>query len=438
VRRGDNMPWFQGSPLLDHLETVHVAGDRNLVDLRFPVQLVVRPDSAFRGYAGTVASGVVRIGDRIAVLPSGKQSSVASIVTFDGEVQEAFAGLAVTLTLRDEIDVSRGDMIVAPNNAPPLANTIEAMVVWFADAPLRTGASYLLKQTTAQTAATVDDIRYRINVGTLHREPAPALVMNEVGRIRLECARPLAADAYGKNRGTGAFILIDRLSNATVGAGMIVERKTAADAAQRRRSATDAGSNVRLQTRRQVAPEERKARLGQEPFVLWITGLPRAGKSSLAYGLEKWLFDHQHHVHVLDGEILRLGINNDLGFSGADRWENQRRAAELARLNLGFGISTIVALVSPLGFERERAREIVGNQHFFELWCDAPIEACEARDEDGLFARARAGEIFGVTGVDAPYERPAAADLVLDTVADSQTANVQKVVDFLQRRGLLR
>jgi bifunctional enzyme CysN/CysC len=438
VTRGDSMPWFQGSPLLDHLETVHVASDRNLVDLRFPVQLVVRPDLNFRGYAGTVASGVVRTGDPVAVVPSGKQSRVKSIVTFDGPVQEAFAGMAVTMTLQDEIDISRGDMLVAPNNAPPLSNSIEAMVVWFADSPLRQGAKYLLKHTTAQTATEVTDIRYRINVGSLHREQAPELQMNEVGRIRLECARPLAADAYVKNRGTGAFILIDRLTNATVGAGMIVERKLAADSVSRRRASADAGSNVRLQTRRQVAPEARKTRLGQEPFVLWITGLPRAGKSSLAYGLEKWLFDHQHHVQVLDGEILRLGINSDLGFSGADRWENQRRAAELARLNLGFGISTIVALVSPMAFERQQARQIVGGEHFFEVWCNAPLDVCEARDEDGLFARARAGEIAGVTGVDAPYDPPPAAELVLDTVTDTAAANVDKVIDFLRQRGLLR
>ena len=438
VHRGASMPWFQGSPLLDHLETVHVASDRNLVDLRFPVQNVVRPDLHFRGYAGTLASGVIRVGDQVAVLPSGKQSRVASIVTLDGNLEEAFAPMAVTLTLEDEVDISRGDTIVAPNNAPPLENAVEAMVVWFADEPLRAGRQYLVKHNTAQTPASATDIRYRINVDSLHRETAAELRMNEVGRIRIECARPLAADAYTQNRATGAFILIDRLTNATVGAGMVVERKIAGDAAKRRRTSADARSNVRLQNKRQVTPEARKARLGQEPFVLWVTGLPRAGKSSLAYGLEKWLFEHQHHVHVLDGEILRLGINSDLGFSGADRWENQRRAAELARLHVTFGISTIVALVSPIAFERQQAKELVGIDNFFEILCDAPIEACEARDRDGLYARARAGEITGVTGIDAPYERPAKADLVLDTVHDPEQANVAKVLAFLRARGLLR
>ncbi len=438
VRRSEQMPWFMGSPLLDHLENVHLASDRNLVDLRLPVQNVVRPDLNFRGYAGTLASGLIRVGDQIAVLPSGKQSKVKSIVTFDGPLQEAFAPMAVTVTLTDEIDISRGDTIVAPNNAPDLANSIEAMVVWFDGAPLRPGNRYLIKHTTAQAAATVTDLRYRINVGSLHRETAPELVMNEVGRIRLECARPLAADAYTKNRGTGAFILIDRLSNATVGAGMVVERKIAKDAIGRRGASADAGSNVRLHGKRQVTPEDRRSRLGQEPFVLWVTGLPRAGKSSLAYGVEKALFDAQHHVQVIDGEILRLGLNRDLGFSGADRWENQRRAAELARLNLTQGVSTIVALVSPMAFERQEARKLIGSDNFFEVFCDAPLATCEARDEDGLYARARAGEIANVTGVDAPYEAPTAPELHLDTVDTPLPTNIARVVTFLRSRKLVR
>ncbi len=438
VRRSDEMPWYQGSPLLDHLENVHVASDRNLVDLRFPVQLVVRPNLDFRGYAGTIASGVVRVGDRVAVLPSGKQSTVKSIVTLDGDLQEAFAPLAVTLTLQDEIDISRGDVLVAPNNAPELQNTVEAMVVWFDGAPCKPGARYLLKHANTQTAASVEQIRYRINVGTLHREDASQLQMNEVGRLRIECARPLAADAYAKNRTMGSFILIDRLSNATVGAGMIVERKTAKGTTTRRSSSADAGTNLRLAEKRQVGPDERRARLGQQPFVLWITGLPRSGKSSLAYAIEKRLFDLGHHLQVLDGEVLRQGLCRDLGFSGADRWENQRRAAEIARLNLQQGISTVVALVSPMAFERDDARKLVGGEHFFEVFCDAPLAACEARDQHGLYARARAGEIANVTGVDAPYEAPVQPDVRLDTVGRTHEQNVADLIAFLRERKLLR
>ena len=436
VHRGESMPWFQGSPLLDHLDTVHVASDRNLVDLRFPVQNVLRPNLDFRGYAGTIASGVVRVGDEVTSLPSGKTSKVKSIETFDGKLEEAFAPLAVVLTLEDEIDISRGDMIATPNNAPAIANDIEAMVVWFDEKPLKPGQNYLIKHTSAQTATTVADLRYRTNVGTLRRESAPELQMNEVGRIHLQCARPLAADAYNKNRGTGAFILIDRMSNATVGAGMIVERKIAKDALARRSDSHDARSNVRLEDKRQVSTDQRKQRLGQQPFTLWVTGLPRAGKSSLAYELERTLFERQKFVQVLDGEILRMGINRDLGFSGADRWENQRRAAEIAALNQRMGVSTIVALVSPLGFERDQAREIVG-EGFVEVFCDAPLEVCEQRDEDGLYERARAGEISNVTGIDAPYEPPKSPDIVLDTSGESLEANVQKVLDLLAQRGLL-
>lgn len=261
--------------------------------------------------------------------------------------------------------------------------------------------------------------------------------MNEVGRIHLECARPLAADAYQKNRATGSFILIDRMSNATVGAGMIVERKIARDALARRSESHDAGSNVRLHDKRKVTAEQRRLRLGQKPFTLWITGLPRAGKSSLAYELEQRLFDSQRFAQVLDGEILRTGLNRDLGFSGADRWENQRRAAELAALNLTMGVSTVVALVSPLEFERQQAREIVG-EDFIEVFCDAPLEVCEERDNDGLYARARAGEIGNVTGIDAPYEAPTAPDLCLDTHSDTVEQNVQKVIDHLKQHGFLQ
>ncbi len=266
VRRSEAMPWHQGPPLLAHLESVHVAGDRNLVDLRLPVQLVLRPNLDFRGFCGTLASGVLRVGDEVAALPSGRRTRVKSILVGGQPVDEAWAPMSVTLTLADEVDVSRGDMIVAPNNAPALDNAVEAMVVWFAEAPMQKGRQYLVKHTTLETPGEVTDLRYRIDVATLRRVPADELQMNEIGRVRLETARPLAADDYAKNRGTGAFILIDRLTNATVGAGMIVERKTAEDSARRTRAAADAGRNLRLADRRKIAPAARAARLGQRPF----------------------------------------------------------------------------------------------------------------------------------------------------------------------------
>jgi bifunctional enzyme CysN/CysC len=437
VRRSDAMPWHQGPPLLAHLESVHVAGDRNLVDLRLPVQLVLRPNLDFRGFCGTLASGVLRVGDEVAALPSGRRTRVKSILVGGEAVPEAWAPMSVTVTLADEVDVSRGDMLVAPNNAPALDNAVEAMVVWFGGTPMQKGRQYLVKHTTLETPGEVTDLRYRIHVGTLRREAADELQMNEIGRIRLETARPLAADEYARNRGTGSFILIDRLTNATVGAGMIVERKTAEDSARRTRSAADAGRNLRLADLRKISPEARAARLGQRPFVLWVTGLPRSGKSSLAYALEERLFLDGRIVQVLDGELLRRGLSRDLGFRGADRWENLRRAAEVARLNADAGLITIVALVSPLADERAQARAIVGADRFVEIHCDAPLEACEARDQDGLYARARAGEIQDVTGVDAPYEPPPSPDLRLDTWRVDLPTNVDSVVALLRSRGMI-
>lgn len=436
VHRGESMPWFQGSPLLDHLETVHVGSDRNLLDLRFPIQNVLRPNLDFRGYAGTLASGVVRVGDKITTLPSGNKSTVKSIETFDGQLQQAFAPMAIVLTLNDEIDISRGDMIAAPNNAPTLTNGVEAMIVWFDEGPMKPGSNYLIKHTSAQTSATVSDLRYRINVATMHRETVPELAMNEVGRIHLDCARPLAIDPYSKNSSTGSFILIDRMTNATVAAGMIVERKIAEDAMKRRTDRHDAGSNIRLQDKRTISTEQRYERLNQKPFVMWITGLPRSGKSTIAYELERTLFEQQKFVQVLDGEILRLGLNRDLGFNGADRWENQRRAAELARLNMSMGVSTVIALVSPLDFERQQARQIIGDG-FIEVFCNAPLETCEARDTHGLYKRARAGEIANVTGIDAPYEEPTKAEIVIDSANETIETNVQQILSHLKDKGLL-
>jgi bifunctional enzyme CysN/CysC len=437
VRRSDAMPWHQGPPLLAHLETVHLAGDRNLVDLRLPVQLVLRPDAGFRGLCGTLASGILRVGDEVAALPSGRRSRIASLQVAGDDVAEARSPLAVTVTLADEIDVSRGDMLVAPNNAPALDNAVEAMVVWFGEEPMPPGGRFLVKHATLETPGEIAALRYRIDVGTLRREPAATLQKNEIGRVRVETARPLAADPYAANRTTGAFILIDRRTNATVGAGMVVERRSVDESASRARAAAGAGRNQQRDDRRRVRPEARALRFGQQPFVLWITGLPRSGKSSLAYALEERLFHDGKIAQVLDGEALRRGLSRDLGFGGADRWENQRRAAEVARLNADAGWITIVALVSPLAAERAQARAIVGDHRFVEVFCDAPLATCEARDQDGLYARARAGEITGVTGVDAPYEAPMAPDLRLDTAADGPAANLDKLVALLRARGML-
>jgi bifunctional enzyme CysN/CysC len=437
VFRSESMPWYGGGPLLDYLETVHIASDKNLIDLRFPVQYVLRPNLDFRGYAGTIASGVLRVGDELVALPSGKRSRVKTITAAARERREAFAPMAVTITLEDEIDVSRGDCFVHPNNSPSLENSLEAMIVWMNDAPLEPGRSYLLKQASLAVPVTITQLRYRINVETLHSERTDAMKLNEIGRIRLESARPLPADAYAKNRQLGAFILVDRLTNATLGAGMIVDRTPAERALDRDRRAHDAGSNLRSRVS-EISPQARAARVAQQPFTVWFTGLPRSGKSSLAYALEKKLFALGHHALVLDGENLRRGLSADLGFSETDRKEHQRRAAELARLLNDQGLIVIGALVAPTAESRAATRATIGDDRFVLVHCDCPLEICERRDEQGLFARAREGELGNVTGIDQRYEKPDRADVVLDTVAVDVDANVARLLAALRERGFLR
>ncbi|MBK7644882.1 MAG: sulfate adenylyltransferase subunit CysN [Planctomycetes bacterium] len=441
ARRGENivfgcerMPWYKGGPLLDYLENVHIASDRNLVDLRLPVQLVLRPNLDFRGFAGTIASGVVRVGDELVALPSGKKSRVKTLASGGTPVEEAFAPMAVTLTLEDEIDVSRGDLFVRPNNAPELENTLEAMIVWMNETALEPGRSYLLKQTTQTVPAVVTDVRYRMSVETLRSEPAQKLGLNEIGRIRIECARAIPTDAYSQNRQTGAFILVDRLNNATLGAGMLLESTTAKDSLERGRRAHDAGTNL-SPGQSGVAAERRAQRMAQTPFTLWFTGLPHSGKSSLAYALEVELFARGLHALVLDGESLRQGLCSDLGFSPADRAEHLRRAAQLVKLFQHQGLITLCTFVSPTLEQRSRTRAAVGGERFLEIFCDAPLAVCESRDTNKLFARARAGEIANVTGIDQPYEAPLKPDLKLDTAKIDVTTNVNAILDELEKRG---
>ena len=436
VQGCERMPWYTAGPLLDYLESVHIGSDRNLLDFRFPVQSVLRPNLDFRGYAGTIASGIVRVGDEVVALPSGRQSRIKSIVSFDGDLSVAHTPMSVTLTLTDEIDVSRGDVLSTINNTPRLETRFEAMLAWMATEPMNPGKAYVLKLATSTTAATIADVRYRTNINSMRQEDVDRLELNEIGRVEIETTQPLAVDAYPKNRSMGGFILIDRLSNATVAAGMIVDRNPADKTLARRRSAADARSNIRVQ-RGMLSSQQRNERLGQKPFTLWLTGLPRSGKTSIAFALEKELFERRRFVQVLDGEVLRAGISSDLGFSPSDRWEHQRRAAEIARLNGLVGVISIVALVSPLVADREQARRIIGPERFHEIHCDAPVEACEARDANELYSRARRGEIDGLTGVDAPYEPPTAPLLRLDTVGNDVAASVRQVIAELERRGLV-
>jgi bifunctional enzyme CysN/CysC len=417
---GDNVvdpssrtPWYQGGTMMHLLENVHIASDRNLIDFRFPVQYVNRPDPTFRGYCGTIASGMIRPGDEVVVLPSRKTSRVRSVVTFDGELDEAFAPLAVTLTLEDEIDISRGDMLVHSGNVPTVTQKFDAMVVWMAEAPLVPGRPYYMKQTTKMITGSVAKVRYQIDVNSLHRKDASTLRLNEIGRCMISVNEPLAVDAYRRNRSTGAFVIIDRLTNATIGAGMILEQQSSEehlDPWEVQPQSEQLRGRVSS-----VTTAERSARFAQRPTTLLLTGLAGAGKTTIAYALERRLFDLGHATCVLDGQNMRLGISRDLGFSADERAENVRRSAEVARLMNDAGLICIVALVAPSEVSRQRARELVGSDRFVVVHVSASIEVCREREPRGMYAMADAGEIANFPGVSAPYESPAAPDLVVPT-----------------------
>jgi bifunctional enzyme CysN/CysC len=430
-----NMPWYRGSTLMNFLDTIYIGSDRNLEDFRFAVQYVNRPTLDFRGYAGTIASGIVRRGDPIMVLPSRKISRVKSIVTFDGEREEAFAPQAVTLTLEDEIDISRGNMLVRPGNVPKLEQRLEAMLVWMAEGPMVPGKPYLFKQTTKTVAGAIDTLRYQIDVNTLHRRDAPTLRLNEIGRCAITLTEPIAFDDYRRNRVTGAFIVIDRLTNATVGAGMIMPRTTAD---QRHDHWDDRPASRDLHGEHSnVSLGERTARFGQQPCTILLTGLTSSGKSTIAYALERRLFDEGRACVVVDGQNLRLGISRDLGFTAEDRSENLRRGAELAKLMNDAGLICIAAFVAPNEDVRQRAAEVVGRERFLVVHLSVPAAVCRERDRSGQYAKADSGEIANFPGVSAAYEAPRSPDLVLPTDSCPVDECVQRILALLSARRVI-
>jgi bifunctional enzyme CysN/CysC len=430
-----NMPWFQGSPLMQFLESVYIASDRNLEDFRLPVQYVNRPHLDFRGFCGTIASGIVRQGDEVMALPSRKTSRVKSIVTFDGELDETFAPQAVTLTLEDEIDISRGDMIVRPGNVPRIEQRFECTIVWMAEEPLVPGKPYLFKSAAKTVSGSVQTLRYQIDVNTLHRRDAPVLNLNEIGRCAVQLNQPIACDGYKRNRATGAFVVIDRLTNVTVGAGMILDRATSED---RRDHWDDEPHAAHLVTQRSnVTPEERASRFGQKPVTVLLTGLTGAGKSTIAYALERRLFDAGRAAVVLDGQNMRMGISRDLGFTVDDRSENLRRSAEVARLMNGAGLVCVAAFVAPEEDVRQKAADVVGRDRFLVVHLAAPVEVCRQRDTDGHYAKADAGEMVEFPGVSAAYEEPTAPDLMLPTHELPVEDCVDRIWQLLEARGAI-
>nr|WP_090341000.1 sulfate adenylyltransferase subunit CysN [Mycolicibacterium malmesburyense]CRL70701.1 sulfate adenylyltransferase, large subunit [Mycolicibacterium malmesburyense] len=424
VTKSDKTPWYEGPPLLSHLEEVYIAGDRNLVDVRFPVQYVIRPQSLehhdHRSYAGTVASGVMKVGDDVVVLPSGLTSQIAAIEGPNGPIDEAFPPMAVAISLSDDIDISRGDLIARLNNQPRVAQEFDATVCWMADgSALEPGRDYLIKHTTRTTRARVTALDYRLDVNTLHRDKeATALKLNELGRISLRTQTPLLLDEYSRNATTGSFILIDPHTNGTVAAGMILPQVT-----------------VRTSSPNTVRHESLcKDRLSKGRTV-WFTGLSGSGKSSVAMLVEQKLIEKGVPAYVLDGDNLRHGLNADLGFSMADRAENQRRLAHVAAILADSGQVVLVPAISPLEEHRALARKVTteAGLDFFEVFCDTPLEDCERRDPKGLYAKARAGEITHFTGIDSPYQRPKKPDLRLTPDHDPEEL-ADMVIELLESR----
>lgn len=414
VQRSSNMPWFEGETLLSYLENVYVAGDRNLVDFRFPVQLVVRPTPDYRGYAGTIASGRVSVGDEICVLPSGRKSRIKTIdlPNRDSErksIERAESGMSVTLTLEDEVDLSRGDMIVRELNMPQVRNDFEAMLVWMHESPMEVDKPYLVLHTSRFARVFIKEMRYRIDVNTLHRDSAKPLELNEIGRATLSATSPLFLDSYRNNRSTGSFILVDPHSYRTVAAGMVVDRLPD--------EPKEAKVEVNFLHRENshISRATREQRLGGKAVTFWFTGLSGSGKSSLAKELEQNIYGMGREVMLLDGDNLRHGLSVDLGFSTKDRNENIRRAAHVARFLNEAGISVLACFISPLREQREMARSIVGKENFHEIFMSANLATCEARDPHGLYKKARAGEIAEFSGISAPFEQPTSPALSLDS-----------------------
>ncbi|NUO76450.1 MAG: sulfate adenylyltransferase subunit CysN [Lysobacter sp.] len=417
LQRSQAMPWYEGASVLEHLETVDVSRVETEVGFRLPVQWVNRPNQNFRGFAGTVAAGVVRPGDEIAALPSGRRSRVARIVTADGDLDVAGVGQAVTLTLDDELDISRGDVIAAAIAPAQVADQFAAHLLWMGESPLLPGRPYWLKIGTRTVSATVTEIKHKIDVNTQAQLAAKHLELNEVAYCNLNLDQPVAFEAYRDNRALGGFILIDREDNATVAAGTL-------DFALRR------AGNIHWQ-HVDVDKAARARSKAQTPRCVWFTGLSGSGKSTIANLVEKRLHALGHHTYILDGDNVRHGLNKDLGFTDEDRVENIRRVAEVARLMTDAGLIVLVSFISPFRAERRMARELFGPDEFVEVYVDTPLAVAEQRDVKGLYAKARAGQIPNFTGIDSPYEAPDAPELVLSTVDDDAEALAQRVIDRL-------
>ncbi|RAN32900.1 sulfate adenylyltransferase subunit CysN [Hyphomonas pacifica] len=421
--RSNETDWYEGPSLMEYLENVPVGDKRLNASFRMPVQWVNRPNLDFRGFSGQITAGTIKPGDRVKSMPSGKQSTIDRIVTATGELEQGIAGQSVTLTLADEIDCSRGDVIVSADDPTEVSDQFQARILWMSESPLLPGRRYLLKIGSKTVTATVNAPKYGIDVNTLSDVPAKTLELNQIGVTTLSLDQAIPYDPYDVNREMGGFILIDRMTNDTVGLGLI-------DFALRR------ASNIHWQAMdmdRATLAEQK----GQKPAVLWFTGLSGSGKSTIANALQKLLFAQGKHTFTLDGDNVRHGLNRDLGFTDADRVENIRRVANVARLMSDAGLITLVSFISPFRSERQMARNLMAEGEFIEVYVDTPLEVAEKRDVKGLYKKARAGEIKNFTGIDSPYEPPKAPEITIDTVNHTPEEAAQSILDYLKEKGML-
>jgi len=415
----DKAPWYKGPPLLPHLESLDVEDDLREKPFRMPIQWVNRPDLDFRGFSGLIATGTITPGDRVKVLPSGRESTVARIVTMTGDLPRAVAGQSVTITLTDEIDISRGDVLSIAGQPPEVADQFEATIVWMDDESMLPGRPYLMKIGTRIVGASITEPKYKVNVNTLEHLAAKRLELNEIGVCNLSLDAPIAFDAYKDNHTLGGFILVDRISNRTVGAGML-------------HFALRRSQNIHWQAL-DVSKASRAAQKGQKGRVVWLTGLSGAGKSTIANLVEKRMQADGRHTYLLDGDNVRHGLNKDLGFTEEDRVENIRRVAEVSKLMVDAGLIVLVSFISPFRAERRMARELMEDGEFVEVYVATPLAVAEQRDVKGLYAKARAGELKNFTGIDSPYEEPEHAEITVDTTTLSPEQAAEEIVAWLAK-----
>jgi bifunctional enzyme CysN/CysC len=436
VDRSEKSPWYSGSTLMNFLETVYIGSDRNLQDFRMPVQYVNRPNLDFRGFCGTIASGIVRPGEEIMVLPSRQTSKVKEIVTFDGTVEEAFAPLSITLTLEDEIDASRGDMIVRPGNLPRSRDQIEAMLVWMDSEAMVPGKTYLFKHTSQTQPGTIESLKYQVDVNTLHRNPAPELGLNEIGRVSISLNAPIHFDAYRRNRSTGAFIVVDRITNATVAAGMILDKS--GDGSPKSVWDDETQNDDNKTEFSAVSAEERTARFGQKPATVLLTGLTGSGKTSIGQAVERKLFEQGRAVAMIDGEKVRGGLTRDLGYTADDRSENLRRSGHLAHILNDAGLICLASFVAPSEDVRQKVGTLIGSDRFLVVHVATSLEVCRERDTKGQYKLADEGELPNFPGVTAKYEAPPNPDLVLNAAEQSIDACADAVIELLRSKQIIK